>query len=91
MCLAIPGRVVAVDASDPAGPVATVDYGFTTRRASLLYLPEARVGEYVVVHAGFATGRLSEAEAREALEYARQIDGIESARRAGLPPPAAPA
>ena len=85
MCLAIPGRVVAIDVSDSTAPVAEVDYGFTVRRASLLYLPDVRVGEYVVVHAGFATGRVTEAEAREALEYARQIDAIEGSRAPAEP------
>ncbi len=74
MCLAIPGRIVAVAPSGPDGPFAEIDYGVDRRRASLLYLPDARVGEYVVVYAGFATERVSEAEARQALEYARQID-----------------
>lgn len=76
MCLAIPGRIVAVTPEGPEGPSADIDYGSTRRRASLLYLPDAQVGEYVVVHAGFATERVSEAEAREALEYARQIDTL---------------
>lgn len=88
MCLAIPGRVVAVDSSDPAGPVADVDYGFTVRRASLLYLPDVRVGEFVIVHAGFATGRVSEAEAQEALAYAREIEAIGEARPAPWSPTA---
>ncbi len=77
MCLAIPGRIVAIARSGADGPTADIDYGFARRRASLLYLPDARVGEYVVVHAGFATERVSEGEAREALEYARQIDALQ--------------
>ena len=70
MCLAIPGRIVAIEA-DPSSPVAEVDYDGIRRRAQLLYLPEARVGDYILVQAGFAVRRLGEAEAREALEMSR--------------------
>jgi len=67
MCLAVPGRIVAIEA-DPTSPVAEVDYDGLRRRAQLLYLPEARVGDYILVQAGFAVRRLSEQEARESLE-----------------------
>jgi len=70
MCLAIPGRIVAIS-PDPASPVAEIDYDGIRRRAQLIYLPEARVGDYVLVQAGFALRRLGEEEAREALELAR--------------------
>jgi len=69
MCLAIPGRIVAITA-DPVAPVAEVDYDGLRRHAQLLYLPDARVGEYVLVQAGFAVRRLSDDEAREALSLA---------------------
>lgn len=75
MCLAIPGRIVAIT-PEPAAPVAEVDYEGVRRRAQLIYLPEARVGDYVLVQAGFAIRRLSEAEAREALEIARGAIGV---------------
>ena len=80
MCLAIPGRIVAIT-PDPASPVAEVDYDGVRRRAQLIYLPEARVGDYILVQAGFAVRRLSEAEAREALELTRGTD----AATAGVP------
>ena len=70
MCLAIPGRIVAIT-PDPASPVAEIDYDGVRRRAQLIYLPEARVGDYVLVQAGFAIRRLSDDEAREALELSR--------------------
>jgi len=67
MCLAVPGRIVAISA-DPTSPVAEVDYDGVRRSAQLLYLPEARVGDYILVQAGFAVRRLSDDEAREAIE-----------------------
>ena len=71
MCLAIPGRIVAIG-GDPASPVAEVDYDGLRRNAQLMYLPEARVGDYVLVQAGFAIRRLPEAEALEALALAKE-------------------
>jgi hydrogenase expression/formation protein HypC len=70
MCLAVPGRIVAI-ATEDGTPVAEVDYDGPRRRAQLIYLPEARVGDYILVQAGFAVRRLSDAEAREALDLAR--------------------
>lgn len=67
MCLAIPGRLVRVD-KDPLGvPTGTVQFGGITKEVCLAYVPEARVGDYVLVHVGFALGRISEEEARTAL------------------------
>lgn len=74
MCLAIPGRVIQVDEPEPGVRVAQVDYGIAVKAASLLYLPEASVGDFVIVQAGFAVTVVGEAEAREALAQARQID-----------------
>lgn len=71
MCLAIPGRIVSVERSDPMQPVATVDFEGRLKTASLLYVPEADVGDYVIVQSGFAIRRVEEAEALEALALAR--------------------
>ena len=70
MCLAIPGRIVGIG-GDPVAPVAEVDYDGVRRRAQMIYLPDARVGDFVIVQAGFAIRRLSEEEARESLEMTR--------------------
>lgn len=70
MCLAVPGRVVAISSAS-GSPVAEVDYDGVRRTAQLLYLPEARVGDYILVQAGFAVRRLSDDEAREAIELTR--------------------
>lgn len=67
MCLTAPGRIVTITHEDPQFPVARVDFGTVTRTAQLLYVPEARVGDYVIVQAGFAIRRVEEAEALEAI------------------------
>ncbi len=76
MCLAVPGKVVAIDDSaDPlTGPI---DFGGVQKQACLEYLPDVRVGEYVIVHVGFALQRLDEESARASLELFEQLGLLE--------------
>lgn len=73
MCLAIPGRIVAI--SDGAGfdRRGTVDYDGVRQEVALAYLPEAKVGDYVLVHVGFAITRLDVAEAERILREIREL------------------
>jgi hydrogenase expression/formation protein HypC len=79
MCLALPMRITAVD-----GALATIATAGLEQRASLMLVPEAKVGDYVLVHAGFAISVMDEAEANETLELLREIsafateDGVEA-------------
>jgi hydrogenase expression/formation protein HypC len=73
MCLAVPGQVVNV-ADDPLR-TATVSFGGVTKSVSLALVPEARVGDYVIVHVGFAISKLDEDAARRSLELLAQLDG----------------
>jgi hydrogenase expression/formation protein HypC len=66
MCLGIPGRITEADDS-PMMRMAQVDFGGVVREVCLAYVPEARVGDYVIVHAGFAISQLDEQDARETL------------------------
>jgi hydrogenase expression/formation protein HypC len=72
MCLAVPARIVEM-----TGDTATVDMEGVRRNVSTMLLPDARVGEYVIVHAGFAIGRLDEKEAEETLKMIRDVLGSE--------------
>lgn len=76
MCLTVPGRIVSIEGIEPNARIARVDFGEVERTASLVYTPEAVVGDFVIVQAGFATRRLSPVEAEEALEYHRQLDEL---------------
>lgn len=87
MCLTIPGQIVAIQGDDPLSRSATIDYSGERRSVRLLYLPEARVGDWVVVHAGFATTRLSEVEALESLRYAREMAATLDAPAPSVPRP----
>ena len=74
MCLTTPGQVVRIDeAATPDARTAEVDFGVATRTVRLAFTPEARVGDFVIVHAGYATRTLPEAEARAALELVREL------------------
>jgi hydrogenase expression/formation protein HypC len=67
MCLGIPGRVVEI--RDDAGlPMGKVDFGGVRKEACLAYLPEVGLGDYVIVHVGFAISRVDEEEALKTLE-----------------------
>ncbi len=67
MCLAIPSRIIKIENN-----MATIDVEGVQREASLLLLEDARVGDYIIVHAGFAIQKLDEAAARETLDLLRE-------------------
>lgn len=74
MCLAVPLRITAID-----GDLATVEMGGVMRQVSLVLTPEAKEGDYVLVHTGFAINVLDEAEARETLALFAELE--EASRR----------
>ena len=72
MCLGIPGKIVAI--WDEAGTrMSTVDFGGTTKTVCLAYLPDMEIGEYTIVHAGFAITRLDEASANDTLRLFAEL------------------
>lgn len=72
MCLGVPGKVT--DIRDDRGTrMATVDFGGVTKEICLAYVPEAEVGQYTIVHAGFAITLLDEASALETLSMMREV------------------
>jgi hydrogenase expression/formation protein HypC len=76
MCLAIPGKVASVRGQDPLMRMGKIDFGGVLKEASLAYVPEAQVGDYVIVHAGFAISRLDEEEAVKVFEYLREMQEL---------------
>ncbi|HTT72992.1 MAG TPA: HypC/HybG/HupF family hydrogenase formation chaperone [Thermoplasmata archaeon] len=89
MCLTVPARIEGVETDATGARWARVDFGGLERRVSLLYTPEAEVGEYVLVQAGFATDRIAEPEALAAIAAAREV-GEHLRRAATADPTAAP-
>jgi len=83
MCLAVPGKIVALDRPDGAFPFGTVDFQGSRVEVSLALVPEAGMGDWVLVHAGFAISRLEESEAKETWKYLKEagIAPIEEVRQ----------
>jgi hydrogenase expression/formation protein HypC len=74
MCLGVPGRITALWEADRLR-MGTVDFGGVTREVCLDTVADAAVGDYVIVHVGFAISRLDEAEARATLDLLARLDG----------------
>lgn len=69
MCLAVPGKVIEIE-----DLLATVDISGVTRKISLMLLPETKVGEFVLVHAGFAIQAIDEEEVKKTLELFKELE-----------------
>ena len=76
MCLAVPGRVVEITGEGELR-MAKVDFAGVQRQACLAYVPEAQLGDNVLVHVGFAISRIDEAQAMETLAALREIGELE--------------
>jgi hydrogenase expression/formation protein HypC len=72
MCLAVPGRVEEIYEGF-GSRMARVDFGGVVKEVCLAYVPEIAVGDYTIVHVGFAISRIDEAQARETLDMFRQL------------------
>jgi hydrogenase expression/formation protein HypC len=76
MCLAVPGRVLNITEVDGTS-MAQVDFGGVSKDVCLEYVPDVAVGEYVIVHVGFAIQRLDEASAQETLANFERLGILE--------------
>jgi hydrogenase expression/formation protein HypC len=76
MCLGVPGKIIDIYESGGL-PMGKVDFGGVIRETCLAYVPEAELGDYTVVHVGFAISRLSEEEAQATLDILREMGGLE--------------
>ncbi len=71
MCLAVPALITKIE-----GTRATVDMAGVVRETSIMMLPDAKVGEYVIIHAGYAIEKLDEEEARRTIELFKQMEAL---------------
>ena len=83
MCLAIPGRIESISGGEPLTRMGKVDFGGVRKEACLAYVPDARVGDYVLVHVGFALSVVDEAEAQKVFEYLNAMDGLAELKESG--------
>ena len=91
MCLAIPGKITSISGDDPLTRTAKIDFGGILKDVSLAFVPEARPGDYVIVHAGFALSLVDEEEAGKVFEYLREMEELSvldenSAAKVAAPP-----
>ena len=83
MCLAIPGKVESIRGNDPLTRVGRINFGGIIKEVSLAFVPDAKIGDYVIVHVGFALNKLDEDEARKVFDYLKGMGEL-----AGLKEPA---
>jgi hydrogenase expression/formation protein HypC len=85
MCLAIPGKIVEFHEKHGVR-MSKVDFGGVVREACLEYLPEAAIGDYVLVHVGFAISKVDEEEAARTYKYLQEMDQLAEVNSADIDP-----
>jgi hydrogenase expression/formation protein HypC len=83
MCLAIPGRVESISGDDPITRMGRINFGGVIKEASLAYVPEVKIGDYVIVHVGFALSKVDEAEAHKVFEYLKEMEELGELQEGG--------
>ena len=73
MCLAVPGKIISIEEADAVFRNGRVDFAGIVKNVNLSYVPEAKIGDYVVVHVGFALSIVDEDEARQVFDYLREM------------------
>ncbi len=77
MCLGIPGKVVHIEPNELGMSMGKVNFGGITREVCLAYVPEVEVGEYVIVHVGFAISTIDEQEAMEVFAMLKEMGELD--------------
>ena len=78
MCLAVPGKIVSIDDSNgELMKMGRVNFGGIVKEVNLAYTPEAKIGDFVIVHVGFALNTVDESEAMKVFEYLKEIEGLD--------------
>lgn len=80
MCLAVPAKVIEMSPGDPLTRTGKVDFGGVIKEINLAFTPEADIGDYVLVHVGFAISVLDETEAQKVLNELAALDEIDEAK-----------
>ncbi|MCU0415278.1 MAG: HypC/HybG/HupF family hydrogenase formation chaperone [Ignavibacteriaceae bacterium] len=77
MCLAVPGKIVSIDESNPELKMAKVNFGGVSKDICIQWLDDVNIGDYVLVHVGFALNKVDEKDAEETLRILRVMGDIE--------------
>jgi hydrogenase expression/formation protein HypC len=76
MCLAVPGKILSINGEEALTRTGRVSFGGVVKEVSLAYVPEAQIGDYVIVHVGFALSVIDEIEAARVFEYLTEMDEL---------------
>lgn len=76
MCLGVPGKIVEIEDNALGMPMAKVSFSGINKQVCLAYVPEAQIGDYVVVHVGFAISKIDEEEAMQVFEYLKEMEEL---------------
>lgn len=76
MCLAVPGKLLSIEGVDPTFRTGKVNFGGIVKDVNLSYVPEANIGDYVLVHVGFALTIVDEDEATKVFTYLKEMDEL---------------
>jgi len=85
MCLGVPGQLVEITQTGELTRAGKINFGGILKEVNLAYVPEAKVGDYVIVHVGFAISRVDEDEARQIFEYLKEMGDLEGLDEAPKP------
>ena len=77
MCLAVPGKVTSIDESNPDLKMANVNFSGVSKEVCVQWLPDVQIGDYVLVHVGFALNKIDEKDAEETLKILREMGDLE--------------
>ena len=77
MCLGVPGQITAILPDNPGMTMGKVSFGGVQREVCLAYVPEAEIGDWVLVHVGFALNVLDEKEAQEIFDALAQMEAVD--------------
>jgi hydrogenase expression/formation protein HypC len=76
MCLAVPGKIMNIDETDSLLRSGKVNFSGIVKDVNLGYVPDAKIGDYVIVHVGFAISIVDKVEAERVFEYLREMDEL---------------
>lgn len=77
MCLAVPGKIISIDGSNPELKMAKVNFGGVNKDICIQWLPDVKIGEYVLAHVGFALSKVDEKDAEDTLKILRDMGELE--------------
>ncbi len=77
MCLAVPGKIVSIDESNPELRMAKVNFGGVNKEICIQWLPDVKVGEYILAHVGFALNKVDEKDAEDTIRILREMGDID--------------